>query len=267
LIEFAYLIFASMNHIENEEIDKNHTLVHMAWLDKRLLTEVITLYTTWYDDNWKDYIRSKYYVHEMEGIYKALAEDKLILSLTKLGKNPPNSFTDTYILLQDIDTLLEQKTKNAHHHKLYKERMDLVWPILKRLKEAIRNAANNANMLNMEVKGHAQTKAIRELSEKLSSDSNEHRSAIAKLETELRELRLLLPGSQRSVDGEPSEAAGGPLLPPAPPGGEAPAADESASSGVQRGKKLYNSITRAFGRKKITPSDRALLLEQLREMI
>jgi uncharacterized coiled-coil protein SlyX len=251
---------------ENEEIDKNHTLSDMARLDKRLLTEVITLYTTWYDDNWKDYIRAKYYVHEMEGIYKALTEDKLILSLTKLGKNPPNSYTDTDILLQDIDFLFEQKTENAHHHKQYQERMDLVWPILKRLKEAIRNAANNANMLNMEVKGHAQTKAIRELSEKLSSDSNEHRSAIARLETELRELRLLLPVSQRSVDGEPSEAAGGPVPPPDPPGDEAPATDKSASSG-KRGGKLYNSIARVFGGNKITPSDRALLLEQLREMI
>jgi len=217
--------------------------------------------------NWKEYIRAKYWVIETEGIYRALVEDKLILSLTKLEKNQPDSYHNTHILLQDIDTLLEQKTVYAHHHVKYKERMDLVWPILNQLKEAVRNAANNANMLNMEVKGHAQTKAIRELSEKLSSDSNEHRSAIAKLETELRELRLLLPGSQRSVDGEPSEAAGGPVPPPAPPGGEAPAADESASSGEKRGGKLYNSISRVFGRKKITPSDRALLLEQLREMI
>ena len=142
-----------------------------------------------------------------------------------------------------------------------KERMDLVWPILTQLKEAIRNAANNANMLNMEVKGHSQNKAIRELSEKLSRDSNEHRSEIERLETELRELRLLLPGgSLQSVER-------GPDPPPDPPGGEAPSPDESASSGEKRGEKLYNKITRAFGRKKITPMNRALFLEQLREMI
>jgi uncharacterized coiled-coil protein SlyX len=186
----------------------------------------------------------------LEKIYKALPENELILSLTKLQNNQPPSYTNTSMLLRCIDNLFEKKTEYAHHHKKYKQRMDLVWPILKRLKETIRNAANNANMLNMEVKGHAQTKAIRELSEKLSSDSKEHRSAIAKLETELRELRLLLPGSQRSVDGEPSEAAGGPVPPPDPPGGEAPAADESASSGETRNQKLYNKITRIFGRKK-----------------
>ena len=246
---------------ENEEIDKNRTLSDMARLDKRLLKEVITLYTTWYDDNWKDYIRAKYYVHEMEDIYKALVEDKLILSLTKLGKNPPNSYTDTDMLLRCIDNLFEKKTEYAHHHKQYKQEMDLVWPILKRLKETIRNAANNANMLNMEVKGHAQTKAMRELGEKLSSLSTEHRSAIHRLETELLDLRLLLPGgSLQSVEGGSSDAAGVPELQPHPPGGEPPAAEK-------HGKKIYNSLARVFGRKKIAPSTRRLLLEQLREMI
>jgi len=246
---------------ENEEIDKNRTLSDMARLDKRLLKEVITLYTTWYDDNWKEHIQAKYYVQELRGIRIALAENKLIPSLTKLEKNPPDSYTSTHTFLQDIDTLLEQKTENAHHHKHYKERMDLVWPILKRLKEEIRNAANNANMLNMEVKGHAQTKVMRELGDELSSLSTEHRSAIERIEAELRDLRLLLPGgSLQSVEGGSSDAAGVPEVQPHPPGGEPPAAEK-------RGKKLYNSITRAFSRSKIAPSTRKLLLEQLREMI
>ncbi len=45
---------------ENEEIDKNHTLSDMARLDKSLLSEVITLYMTWYDENWQDYTRTHF---------------------------------------------------------------------------------------------------------------------------------------------------------------------------------------------------------------
>ena len=52
-----------------------------------------------------------------------------------------------------------------------RQTLESVWPILTQLKEAVRHAVNNANMLHMRVKGDAQTKAIRALGEELARHS------------------------------------------------------------------------------------------------
>ena len=111
---------------ENEEIDADYTLYEIARCDRDALREVITLYTAWYDGNWKEYIQAKFYVLSLDDIYKALAENKLILAITSVEKNQPESYTNARTLLEDIDTLFQQKNEHAHHHVRYKERMDLV---------------------------------------------------------------------------------------------------------------------------------------------
>ena len=89
---------------QRNEVDKSYTLYQLALRDKDALREVIALYTTWYNDNWNEYIRAKYYVSDLEAIYKAF--------------------------------------EYAHHHVNYKKRMDLVWPILNQLKETARHAVH-----------------------------------------------------------------------------------------------------------------------------
>jgi hypothetical protein len=71
----------------------------------------------------------------------------------------------------------------------------------------------------------------------------------------------------RSVEGGASDGAGGPDPQPAPTAGEPPAAAADEKRGETRPPKFYDKFARVFGRNKITTSDRAALLEQLREMI
>jgi hypothetical protein len=210
-----------------------------------------------------------------------ILNENFVDDLTSIDK-----YASIYYLLRCIDSVNTKLTKGEY------TRPEGIPELMTRIRDALGRVAYNTSMRklyaqtrkpgavlkefesSMEKKEHTQTNAMRELSEKLSRHSTEHRSDIERLETELRELRLLLPGVRsQSVKGGSSDGVGGPDPPPAPTAGEPPpaATDESASSGEKRGEtrpsKLYDKFARVFGRNKITTSDRAALLEQLREMI
>ena len=258
--------------------------------EKSTLVTVIGDYKKWYEqyipifgftiEGQKDLMEQKKMAWRFRYIYHIndILNETFVDDLTSIDK-----YVSIYFLLRCIDSVNTKLTKGEYTHA------EGIPELMNRLRDALGRVGYNTSMRklyvqthkpaavlkefesSMEKKGHAQIKSIHELSEKLSRDSNEHRSDIERLETELRELRLLLPGGslQGSVEGGSSDATGDPDPPPDPPGGEAPPTDESVRPAEKRGgpKKLYNSIARAFSRKRISTSDRGDLLEQLREMI
>ena len=176
---------------ENEEVTENKTLSKMAQHDKNALRGVIDLYMEWYEINWKQHvIKGKHYVGELEDIYEALAENKLTTAITSLENNKQGrGIADVARVCRNIDWLVEKGGREVDRQTL-----ESVWPILTQLKEAVRHAVNYANMLNMCVKGDAQTKAICALGEELSRHSvhiHDLREELSRHSVYIRDLQVL----------------------------------------------------------------------------
>ena len=199
-------------------MDKNYTLSEMALHDKAALRGVIDLYMKWYDINWTQHvIRGKFHLDELMYIHEALSEDKFTIAITSLENNEQGSgLVDAVRLLSNFDDLVKKGGREGDKHALLS-----VWPILKQLKEAVRHAVNNANMLNTFVKGDAHAKAIRELKQfhaieiqklaaELTSMDKKISDVSGKLEEGIRgveELRGVVAGHTDTLETKTSTAA------------------------------------------------------------